>query len=364
MEEDFLYLRIAESIRRDINHGSYKPGDPLPSIRSIAETWNCTNGTVQRALRDLEAAGLVSAHVGKRTRVIGAAPFAPADSLQRANLIHQAETFLLESMTAGYTQLDVEDAFRVAFNRWRTVVRPQTRLSANTLRFSGSHDLAIAWLATHFGEIAPGFTLKLNFTGSLSGLTDLQKGEADIAGTHLWDIQTETYNSSYIERIFAGEKIALITLAHRRLGFMVKPGNPKQIQGIDDLARPDVRFINRQPGSGTRVFLDAQLDRKNTSSTNIVGYSNERSTHSEIAAEVAEARADTGIGLEAAAKTYGLDFVLLTTERYDLALKESTFQLPSIQAMINWLKGEDFRLLLNRLGGYESGESGAISWVS
>ena len=363
MDEDFLYLRIAESIRRDITSGSYTPGDTLPSIRSMAEAWNCTNGTVQRALRELEAAGLVTSHPGKRTRVIGVPPQAPADTLQRAHLIHRAETFLLESMTAGFAPLDVEDAFRIAINRWRTAVQPQTRLSAKTLRFSGSHDLVVAWLATHFGEIAPGYTLKLNFSGSLSGLTSLQKGEADIAGTHLWDEPTETYNVEVVKSMFPEGGIALITLAHRRLGFMLKSGNPKQIRGIEDLARPEVRFVNRQPGSGTRVFLDALLRRNKINAAQIAGYADERSTHSEIAAEVAQSRADTGIGLEAAAKAYGLEFIPLTTERYDLALRESTFQLPAIQQMVNWLKSDAFHDLLRRLGGYEHTQSGLVNRV-
>lgn len=175
MDEDFLYLRIAEYIRSEINNGSYKPGDPIPSIRTLADTWNCTNGTVQRAIRELESAGLVATHVGKRTRVTGATPLAPADTLQRANLIHRAETFLLESMTSGYTPADVEDAFRVALNRWRAVVQPQTRSSAKILRFSGSHDLIVAWMATHFNAIAPDYGLKISFTGSLPGLLSLQK---------------------------------------------------------------------------------------------------------------------------------------------------------------------------------------------
>jgi len=364
MDEEYLYLRIAESIRRDINNGNYKPGNPLPSIRSIADTWNCTNGTVQRAMRELESAGLVSTHVGKRTRVIGVPSLVPADSLQRANLIHRAETFLLESMTAGYTPLDVEDAFRVALNRWRSAIQPQTRLSAKTLRFSGSHDLAVAWMATHFGEIAPGYSLKLNFSGSLPGLQSLQINECDIAGTHLWDEQNETYNSPFIEQLLPGEKVALITVAHRRLGFMVKPGNPKHIRGMEDLAKPGIRFVNRQPGSGTRVLLDALLQKMNIDSAQITGYTDELATHSEVAAEVTRSRADTGIGLEAAAKAYELDFILLTTERYELAVKETTFQLAPIQYMIDWLKGEEFRVLLNRMGGYESMESGNIRWIS
>ena len=363
MDEDFLYLRITGSVQRDIDNGMYKPGDLLPSIRSMAQAWNCTNGTVQRALRELEAAGLVSTHVGKKTRVIGVPPYAPADSLQRAHLIHRAETFLLESMTAGHTPLEVEDAFRIAINRWRTVVQPQTGLSANTLRFSGSHDLVVAWMATHFGEITAGCALKLNFSGSLSGLTSLQKGEADIAGTHLWDESTETYNVEVVKSMFPEGGIALITMAQRRLGFMLKPGNPRQIHAVKDLARPRVRFVNRQPGSGTRVFLDALLRRNKIDAAQIVGYTDERSTHSEIAAQVAESRADTGIGLEAAAKAYGLEFIPLTTERYDLVLKESTFQLVCVQQMLNWLKSDAFHDLLLRLGGYEYTQSGLVNRV-
>ncbi len=363
MDEDFIYLRIAESIRRDINNGMYKPGDPMPSIRSMAEAWNCTNGTVQRALRELEAAGLVTTHVGKRTRVIGMPLQAPANSLQRAHLIHRAETFLLESMTAGFAPLDVEDAFRIAINRWRTVVQPQTGSSANTLRFSGSHDLVVAWMATHFGEIAAGCALKLNFSGSLSGLTSLQKGEADIAGTHLWDEASGTYNVEIVKSMFPEGGIALITLAQRRLGFMLKPGNPRQIHAVEDLARPEVKFVNRQPGSGTRVFLDAQLRKNKIDSARIAGYADERSTHSEIAAQVAESRADTGIGLEAAAKVYGLDFIPLTTERYDLVLRESTFQLAPVRQMLDWLNSEAFHDLLRRLGGYEHTQSGLVNWV-
>jgi len=363
MDEDFLYLRIAEYIRSEINNGSYKPGDPIPSIRTLADTWNCTNGTVQRAIRELESAGLVATHVGKRTRVTGTTPLAPADTLQRANLIHRAETFLLESMTSGYTPADVEDAFRVALNRWRAVVQPQTRSSAKILRFSGSHDLIVAWMATHFNDIAPDYGLKISFTGSLPGLLSLQKNESDIAGSHLWDEQSETYNVPFVRRLFPGEKIALVTLAQRKIGFIVKSGNPLNIHTIADLARPNVRFINRQSGSGTRVYLDSLLQKSNIDSNAIQGYSEEKITHSEVAAAVFDSSADTGIGLEAAARVYGLDFVFLTLERYDLVMRELTLDLAPVQQLIQWIKSDEFQALLHRLGGYEYAESGHVDWV-
>ncbi len=363
MDEEFLYYRIADSIRREISDGNYKPGDALPSIRDIAEAWQCTIGTVQHALRELEYSGLVATHAGKRTRVTSAAAQAPAASLHQANLIHHAETFLLESMTAGYTPLQVEDALRVAINRWRAVTQAPIELSPGTLRFSGSHDLAIAWMATHFDEIAPGHKMRIAFTGSQAGLLSLQKRDSDIAGTHLWDEQFDTYNVPYIQSTFPGEKIALVTLAHRRLGLIVKPGNPKNIHSIGDLAQSDVKFINRQAGSGTRVFFDAQLKRHQLEPAQIAGYSDERATHSEVAAVVADSRADTGIGLEAAARAFGLDFIPLTTERYDLAMRESTFHLAPVQMLVEWLKGDEYRALLIRLGGYKGEQSGRVTWV-
>lgn len=363
MGEESLYFRIAESIRHDIKGGKFSPGDALPSVRDIANDWQCTIGTVQRAIHELEASGFVTTHAGRRTRVTSSAAQAPDESLQQANLIHRAETYLLEAMTAGYTSLQVEDALRVALNRWRSVAL--TPLSSqNTLRFAGSHDLAIAWMATHFSEIVPGFSFNLNFTGSLSGLESLQIGEADITGIHLWDEGSNTYNVPYIQKRFPGEKLALVTLAHRRLGFILKPGNPFNLHTIEDLAKPGIQFINRQTGSGTRVFLDTQLKLNQIDAALITGYFEECSTHTEVAAAVAGSRVDVGIGLEAAAKSFGLDFIPLTTERYDLAMREGTFHQLPVQRMFEWLKGSDCRVLLNRLGGYEANETGTINWVT
>lgn len=364
MDEEFLYYRIADSIRREINGGKYKPGDTLPPIREIAEAWGCTIGTVQRAIRELDSSGLVTTHAGKRTRVTSEAMRTPADSLQHANLIHRAETYLLEAMTAGYTPLQVEDALRVALNRWRSVAQTPPPITDRSLRFAGSHDLAFAWIATHFGEIAPGYSINLAFMGSLAGLVSLQKGDADIAGMHLWDEASNNYNISFVQRYFPGEKLTLVTLAHRQLGFIVKPGNPVNIHTIEDLAQPGIRFVNRQEGSGTRVFLDAQLDKHKVNPAQISGYMDVYATHTDVAAAVAGSQVDTGIGLEAAARNFGLDFIPLTTERYDLVMRENIFRQYPMQRMIDWLQGGEYRALLNRLGGYAGNESGTITQVS
>ena len=363
MEETYLYHQIADSIRRRILQGALKPGDRLPSVREMTAQWSCTIGTVQRAYQELASQGLVTSRAGQGTHVVDHIPDQDDTPLRRAALVHRAEAFLLEVLTAGYAAGEVEDAVRQALDRWRAVTQQVVSPAANLLRFSGSHDLAVAWLATHFAEIAAGTILQLNFTGSLGGLIALTEAKADLAGCHLWDQETDTYNAPFIRRVLPGRRVALVTVAHRRLGLIVPAGNPAKIRGLADLAHRQARFVNRQAGSGTRVWLDVELHRLGISSEKIVGYKDEKMTHSDVARAVAEGQADVGIGLGAAALAYHLDFVLLTRERYDLVIPEENFVSPAVQRLLEWLKGKEARDLFMNLGGYEGIDSGTVEWV-
>jgi putative molybdopterin biosynthesis protein len=361
--KEYFYLQIADSLRDDIFNGVFKPGDTFPPIRNLAKTWNCTNGTVQRAFQILADEGLVTTHVGKGTKVLGPISYHPVSPLRKANIIHKVETFLLEVLTEGYETNEVEDSFRIALERWKAVSGIQQELNQNTLLFSGSHDLAMAWLATHFNEISQGFRIQLKFTGSLSGLISLSEGKSDVAGAHLWDEKTESYNIPLIHSLFPGEKLALITLAHRRMGWLVRKDNPKGFNKEKDLTRKDIRFVNRNSGSGTRVFLDSLLRKNHIDSQTIQGYSIQKTTHSEIAAEISEGKADVGLGLEAAARAYDLDFIFVNRERYDLIVKPKTFERVPIQNLILWLKSDRFQQLLENLNGYDCSESGSVQWT-
>jgi molybdate-binding protein/DNA-binding transcriptional regulator YhcF (GntR family) len=361
-DEEFLYFQIAASVRRDIYNGIYKTGDTLPSIRSLTNTWQCTNGTAQRAYQRLASEGLVSSHIGKGTRVIGVIPLKQKDTLRQANLINQSEKFLLEMITSSYTSVEVEDAFRVAMDRWRKVSHTQDVSNQQMIRFSGSHDPAVAWMATHFDEISPGFSFLINFSGSLAGLMALSDGKADIAGSHLWDRETESYNIPVLHSLFPGEKLALITLAQRRLGWLITSGNPMNFHSIKDLTNPDIRFVNRHAGSGTRVFLDALLRKNRIDPNSILGYSNQKTNHAEIALEVSEGNADVGMGLESAARAYNLDFIFENLERYDLIVREKVFYSQPIQEMIKWLKNDRYHQILVSLSGYDYQNSGNVIW--
>lgn len=364
MEGTYLYHQITEAIRKQIMLGELKPGDRLPPVREMMVRWNCTIGTVQRAYQELAAQGLVTSRAGQGTHVVNRPPPQEDTPMRRLNLVHRAEDFLLEVLTAGYEAGEIEDAVRQALDRWRAVAQQVPVPTADLLRFFGSHDPAVAWLATHFAEIAPGYTLQLNFTGSLGGLIALAEGKADLAGCHLWDQETDTYNAPFVRRVLPGRRVALVTLSHRRLGLILPAGNPSNVHGMSDLQRPELRFVNRQAGSGTRVWLDAVLHQQKITAGEIRGYQDEKLTHTEVARLVAEGQADVGIGLEASALAYNLGFVLLTRERYDLAILEEGFFSPAVQRLVGWLQGKEAQALFARLGGYEGGAAGAVEWVA
>src|SRR3989304_2541815 len=201
MEEIYLYRQIADAVRRQILHAELKPGDRLPPVREMMTRWSCTIGTVQRAYQELARQGLVVSHAGQGTRVVDSLPSLDETPLRRASLIHRAEAFLLEVLTAGYAPADVEEAVRQALDRWRAVSQAGVAPAGEVLHFAGSHDLAVARLASYFSEIAPGFSLLLNFSGSLGGLIALAEGKADLAGCHLWDEETDTYNLPFVRRL-------------------------------------------------------------------------------------------------------------------------------------------------------------------
>lgn len=364
MGRAFLYHQIAEAIRSEILSKTLRPGDRLPSVREMAARWDCTIGTVQRAYEELAHQGLLLSRPGQGTHVTTAAPVEEALPLRRAALVQRAEAFLLEVLTAGYTAAEVEQAIRLALDRWRTLSKKLVDWPEHSLRFVGSHDPAVALITARFAGVAPDFIPQLTFAGSLGGLIALAEGEADLAGSHLWDEESNTYNAPFVRRLLPGQRMALLTLAHRHLGLIVPPSNPAAITGLHDLARPGLRFINRQPGAGTRVWLDARLRHLGLSSEQISGYENEVQTHSEVARAIAEGRADVGLGVEAAALAYGLDFIPLTSERYDFVIPVEVWHRPPIQSLIRWLTSDEAKQEIVALGGYDVQETGRVEWLN
>lgn len=222
-----------------------------------------------------------------------------------------------------------------------------------TILAIGSHDMALDLMAQFLAERYPGRRLQSANAGSLGGLIALRRGECHLAGSHLLDPESGAYNLPYIRRYLVGMPVAVITLAHREQGLMVAPGNPKGIRDLRDLARPDVRFVNRQRGAGTRILLDYYLQRLGIDPGSIQGYEREELTHLAVAAAVAGGRADAGLGIRAAAVAMGLDFIPLTMERYDLVIPLAFYEDPWFQPVLELLHDTRFRAAVAALPGYD-----------
>jgi len=365
MESSHLYHQIAEAIRRDVIDGNLQPGDKLPSVRELSRQWGCTQGTVQRAYHELALQGIVESRAGKGTQVSGMLTPVQMQKdtvLRMANLVNQSEEFLLEEISKGYSLDEIQRSMNLAMDRWKSLENQVEINVKEKIRFIGSHDPIINSLAQIFNEIIPGYGLTLHFMGSMGGLEALSQHKSDLAGCHLWDAATESYNIEDVKRIFKNEKMVLLTLATRRLGLILPPGNPLKIQSIADIIRKRARFANRQKGSGTRIWFDNNLAKFGLSPDEVIGYDNEYSTHSEIGRVIAEGSASAGIGVESVAIAYGLDFVYLTKERYDLVFYFNSIEEKSLKFLINWLQNEDGKSFINQFPGYENIETGMIRY--
>ncbi len=224
-----------------------------------------------------------------------------------------------------------------------------------TLLFVGSHDLLLDILADELKRRSPCFRFVSIHVGSLGGLFALKNREAHLSGMHLFDEETGEYNIPFIKRHLPGEEVEVIDFVYREQGLILPKGNPKGIRGIADLARKDIRFVNRQRGSGTRVLLDYLLKREGISPSSINGYEDEELTHLGVAMRVASGNADVGMGIYAAARIMDLDFIPLFEEKYDLITLREHLDLPQMRAFLDILDDPSFKERALSLGGYRWG---------
>jgi len=228
----------------------------------------------------------------------------------------------------------------------------------HTIVAIGSHDLILDLAASHLRAADPLVTLASSNVGSLGGLVALRDGLCHLAGSHLLDPATGEYTLPYLDRIVGERAVAVVRLAHRDQGLIVPPGNPLGLADIQDLTRAGVRYVNRQRGAGTRVLLDHQLRLQGISADAVDGYAREEHTHLAVAAAVAAGRADAGLGIMAAARAFGLDFVPVTREPYDLVVAAEALDSPLLAPLWALLHSDRFRAEVEELGGYATAEMG------
>ena len=218
--------------------------------------------------------------------------------------------------------------------------------------FSGSHDLALEKIGE---QIADHLTLLTLPVGSLDGLVNLRQGLCQISGAHLLDKSGE-YNAPFVRHLFPDRPMDMVTLAYRTQGLILAAGNPKGVRSAADLAQTGLRFINRNPGSGTRLWLDTELERLDLSPETIDGYERIVNTHTECARLIASGQADAALGLQAAALQFNLDFIPLFEERYDLVLPRD--QENVLAPLLEHIQTATFRREVATLTGYNTSHSG------
>jgi putative molybdopterin biosynthesis protein len=229
---------------------------------------------------------------------------------------------------------------------------------AGTIVAIGSHDLVLDLAASALRADNPLVTLASSNVGSLGGLVALRDGLCHLAGSHLLDPATGEYTLPYVDRVLGAPGAAVVRLVHRDQGLIVAPGNPLGLAGIGDLARPGVRYVNRQRGAGTRVLLDYELGLLGIGPEAIDGYAREEPTHFAVAAAIAAGRCDAGLGIMAAARAFGLDFVPVTQEPYDLVVTQTAMDSPLLAPLWSLLRSDQFQAAVTDLGGYSTKEMG------
>ena len=227
-----------------------------------------------------------------------------------------------------------------------------------TIVIVGSHDNTLDVLADQL-KAAPGRPcLSSSHVGSMGGLMALKRGACHLSGSHLLDTEDGTYNISYIRKYLPERAIKLVHLVWRENGLIVRHGNPKRIGGLEDLMRPDVTFINRQGGSGTRILLDYRLKQLGIEPAAIRGYGSEEFTHMSVAVAVLSGSADVGLGIYAAAKALGLDFIPVVTESYDLVIPAEHYDSDPIRTLLDVIVSAEFKRRVEALGGYSTQQTG------
>ena len=238
--------------------------------------------------------------------------------------------------------------------------REKSRRVEGALLASGSNDPILDILHTYMRNLYPEFYIFTANTGSTDGLKALNKGYTDLAWSHLFDPKTGEYNIPFLPNYVPDIKPVVVNLFCRDLGFIVPPKNPLGIHGFEDLARKEIRFINRQKGAGTRVLLDFNLKRLRIPSSQIPGYEKEVYTHLEVGISILSKEADVGIATIAVSKFFGLSFIPITTENFDMILDQSTFFEKGLQAFMEVLNSDGFRKRITKLGNYDFKNSGKI----
>lgn len=238
------------------------------------------------------------------------------------------------------------------------VGQPRRLEERSFLLVAGSDDPSLGILHDLYAAQNGSGSFFMATVGSSGGLDAMGRGIADVATAHLFEPARSP--TGKVARDPLATDAVIVQLFYRELGLLLPAGNPNQIRSIRDLTRPKLRLINRQSGSGTRIFLDSELARARMKAVDIAGYKTVVSTHLEVGMEILRGAADVGLATRTTAKLLGLEFLPLTRERFDILVRKGRYFTRAVQALLTVIGSREFRARLDALGGYDAAESGRI----
>ena len=230
----------------------------------------------------------------------------------------------------------------------------------NTLVVIGSHDPLLDELGNMMHTENRSVFMSSSHVGSMGGIMAMRRKESHAAGCHLLDTETGEYNLSFMRKYFPDRDVRLMRCVGRQQGLMLQKGNPLGIENFDDIIKKNARYVNRQKGSGTRILADYLIRENSLDEKDIYGYEREELTHTSVAAQIACGSADAGMGIFSAAQLYGLDFLPVCIEEYDLIIPDYAWDTPMVQQMLKTLTSDEFKKKILSLGGYTIDAPGEI----
>ena len=326
--------------------------DSFRQLRSFAEIKLLSDPRRLAIMRLLMRAPATLSQLGERLGVSAARVRHHLKILERARLVELDHT----RQAGGF----VEKYYRASAGAYfvHHAVLPQAPVEGMIVLI-GSHDPALELLAEGVGPELHLPEICAVPVGSLNGLIALSQGLCHLTGCHLFEPESGTYNASYVRHLFPGQPMEIITLAYRQQGLLVRVGNPKQIAGLDDFAREDINFVNRRPGSGTRLWLDWKIHENGLDPSAVHGWFREVNTHAAVAQAILSGEADYGLAVAAAAQSSRLDFIPLFEERFDLVLTHTSLQDPLVAQLLDSICRAPIRKRISSLPGYRTTDTGA-----
>lgn len=312
----------------------------------VAELLKITKNTVYELIKRGE---LPSYKIGKKIRID----------------MHDVEDYINNQKSNSRPSINHNINTKLLNNNVENTIHTSNSISlsnkSNSKIIISGQDILLDILARYIEEVLPDYTVLRSYKGSYNGLYDLYNNKVSIASCHLWDGDKDEYNTDYVKRLVPGTPCVLINLAYRLQGFYVEKGNPLNIKSFKDLTNKNIKFINREKGSGVRVLLDEKLRLLNIDPNSINGYYNEENSHLAVASTVGRGDANIGLGnKKASMQVETIDFIPLQTERYDLIIKKSDLNNPIYKSIISILSSEKFKNELQGIGGYDLKDLGKI----